>query len=39
MIEWLATEGVEFVEQPMPKEQVDDIAWLARGSPSPVDRG
>ena len=36
MIEWLATKGVEFVEQPMPKEQVDDIAWLRSRSPLPL---
>ena len=36
MIEWLATKGVEFVEQPMPKEQPDDIAWLRAKSPLPL---
>lgn len=36
MIEWLATKGVEFVEQPMPKEQVDDLAWLSDKSPLPI---
>ena len=36
MIEWLATQGVEFVEQPMPKEQVDDTAWLRERSPLPL---
>lgn len=36
MIEWLATKGVVFVEQPMPKEQVDDIAWLRERSPLPL---
>lgn len=36
MIEWLATKGIEFVEQPMPKEQVDDIAWLRQKSPLPI---
>ena len=36
MIEWLATKGVEFVEQPMPKEQPDDIAWLRAKSPLPI---
>ncbi len=35
-IEWLATKGVEFVEQPMPKEQPDDIAWLRSRSPLPL---
>jgi L-Ala-D/L-Glu epimerase len=36
MIEWLATKGVEFVEQPMPKEQIDDLAWLREKSPLPI---
>ena len=36
MIEWLATKGVVFVEQPMPKEQLDDIAWLHERSPLPL---
>jgi len=36
MIEWLATKNIEFVEQPMPKEQVDDIAWLRDKSPLPL---
>ncbi|MBI1803446.1 MAG: dipeptide epimerase [Ignavibacteriae bacterium] len=25
---WLETQGVEFIEQPMPASQLDDIAWL-----------
>ncbi len=28
MILWLEERGVEFVEQPMPAAQLDDIAWL-----------
>lgn len=36
MIEWLATQNILFVEQPMPKEQVDDIAWLREKSPLPL---
>ncbi len=36
MIEWLATKGVVFVEQPMPKEQADDTAWLRERSPLPI---
>jgi L-alanine-DL-glutamate epimerase-like enolase superfamily enzyme len=36
MIEWLATQRVLFIEQPMPKEQVDDIAWLRERSPLPL---
>jgi L-alanine-DL-glutamate epimerase-like enolase superfamily enzyme len=36
MIHWLKGKGVKYVEQPMPKEQVDDIAWLTENSPLPV---
>jgi len=36
MIFWLREKGVEYVEQPMPKEQKDDIAWLTQNSPLPV---
>ncbi|MBK8884346.1 MAG: dipeptide epimerase [Bacteroidales bacterium] len=36
MIHWLKEQGVVFVEQPMPKESVDDIAWLTANSPLPV---
>ena len=36
MCEWLASRGVEFVEQPMPKERIDDIAWLRSRSPIPI---
>jgi L-alanine-DL-glutamate epimerase-like enolase superfamily enzyme len=36
MIEWLATRGVELVEQPMPKEKPDDTAWLRERSPLPL---
>jgi L-alanine-DL-glutamate epimerase-like enolase superfamily enzyme len=35
-IEWLATKGVEFVEQPMPKDRPDDTAWLRERSPLPL---
>ncbi len=27
-INWLATKGVQFVEQPMPADRLDDIAWV-----------
>lgn len=27
-IKWLQDEGVEFIEQPMPASQIDDIKWL-----------
>lgn len=36
MIEWLHPQGVLFVEQPMPKEQLDDTAWLRERSPLPL---
>jgi len=36
MIHWLKELGVVFVEQPMPKAQIDDIAWLTQHSPLPV---
>jgi L-Ala-D/L-Glu epimerase len=36
MIQWLATQGVVFVEQPMSKLAVDDIAWLTQSSPLPI---
>lgn len=35
-IYWLKEKGVVMVEQPMPKEQLDDIAWLTQGSPLPT---
>lgn len=36
MIFWLKEKGIKYVEQPMPKEQADDIAWLTQNSPLPV---
>ena len=36
MIQWLATQGVVFVEQPMSKLAVDDMAWLTKNSPLPI---
>jgi len=36
MIHWLKERNIEFVEQPMPKEQVDDNAWLTENSPLPT---
>jgi L-alanine-DL-glutamate epimerase-like enolase superfamily enzyme len=36
MINWLNEKGVVFVEQPMPKEQIDDMAWLTANSPLPT---
>jgi len=36
MIHWLKEKGVVFVEQPMPKTSVDDMAWLTSNSPLPT---
>ena len=36
MIHWLNEQGIVFVEQPLPKEQVDEMAWLTENSPLPV---
>lgn len=36
MINWLKTKNVLFVEQPMPKTQIDDMAWLTERSPLPT---
>ncbi len=36
MIYWLKEKGVVFVEQPMPKDQIDDMAWLTEYSPLPT---
>ena len=35
-IYWLKEKGIVMVEQPMPKEQIDDTAWLTQGSPLPI---
>ncbi len=36
LIHWLSEQGIEFVEQPLPKTQVDDMAWLTENSPLPI---
>ncbi|WP_320112473.1 dipeptide epimerase [Draconibacterium orientale] len=36
MIYWMKEKGIVFVEQPMPKEQLDDMAWLTAHSPLPT---
>ena len=36
MIQWLKEQGVVMVEQPMPKHQLDNIAWLTQESPLPI---
>ncbi len=33
---WLKEHGIVMVEQPMPKEMLDDIAWLTERSPLPI---
>jgi L-alanine-DL-glutamate epimerase-like enolase superfamily enzyme len=35
-IEWLARQGVEFVEQPMPADRLDDIRWIHERAPIPL---
>ncbi len=36
MINWLQEKGVLFVEQPMPKDRFDDMAWLTQESTLPT---
>jgi len=36
MIGWLKERGFLYVEQPLPKERVDDLAWITERSPLPV---
>ncbi len=36
MANWLKEQNVIFLEQPMPKTMIDDIAWLNERSPIPV---
>jgi len=36
MIHWLAEQGVVFVEQPLSKNSVEDMAWLTANSPIPI---
>lgn len=36
MIQWLHTQNVLYIEQPMPKEMVDENAWITEHSPIPV---
>ena len=36
MAYWLKEREVIFIEQPMPKERIDDIAWLSVNSPLPI---
>jgi len=36
MANYLNERGTLFIEQPMPKDQIDDIAWLTERSPLPI---
>ena len=36
MINWLKEQGILFVEQPMPANQMEDMAWLTQHSPLPT---
>jgi len=36
MIFWLKEKGIVMVEQPLPKERKDDIAWITQQSPLPI---
>ena len=36
MIHWLKEKGIVMIEQPMPKEKLDDIAWITQQSPLPI---
>ncbi len=36
MIFWLKEKGIEFIEQPMPKTKIDEMAWLTENSPLPT---
>ena len=33
---WLKEQGIVMVEQPMPKDRLDDIAWITQHSPLPI---
>jgi len=35
-IHWLHERGIKLIEQPMPKEQIEDMAWLTEHSPIPT---
>jgi L-alanine-DL-glutamate epimerase-like enolase superfamily enzyme len=36
MLHWLKERNMVMIEQPMPKEQIDDLAWLTERSPIPI---
>ena len=35
-INWLSTQNVEFIEQPMPAAQIDDVRWLRERVKMPI---
>jgi L-alanine-DL-glutamate epimerase-like enolase superfamily enzyme len=35
-IQWLATQGVEFIEQPMPSDMIEETAWLREHIEMPI---
>lgn len=36
MIHWLKEKGIVFIEQPLPIDRLDDLAWLRAESPLPI---
>lgn len=36
MAHYLKEQGVLYIEQPMPKDRLDDLAWLSANSPLPI---
>ena len=36
MIHWLKERGIMFIEQPLPKHNLDDMAWVTEKSPLPT---
>lgn len=36
MIHWLTEQGIQMVEQPMPKDVIDEMAWVTENSPIPT---
>ena len=36
MLHWLKERGFQYVEQPLPKDRIDDLAWLTERSPLPI---
>ena len=36
MLHWLNERNMVMIEQPLPKEQIDDLAWLTERSPLPI---